>query len=218
MPDGARRRLPELRRGYLAAHDPEWRTPIRARCSRCSDRRHPGIRCTFGRAFAGGRLEAIPATRDADPLRARFLPLLRGRSRWKRSTTARLGVSGAGSPRSRRSPGAVVRPVPRSHRRPARWRCCRNLAQFASGEADERFAVAHTVWPLAAQAGRCCSPACSTTSPGPRRRPFRTRRARRARILRGARAVRGRHRAGRMAGAPAPLMPTTVKAGHADPR
>ncbi len=144
----------ELRRGYLAAHDPEWPhgDPREVFALFAAWAAHPGIRGLHShtaRSLAEA-LKRIPAYADADPaLRARFLSLLRGPQPVETlNRMARLGVLGRWIPAFAQVSGRMQFDLFHVYTVDQHTLAVlRNLAQFASGEADERFAVAHTVWP-----------------------------------------------------------------------
>jgi len=144
----------ELRRGYLAAHDPEWphgdAREVFALFTAWAA--HPDIRGLHShtaRALAE-TLKRIPAHADADPtLRARFLALLRGPQPVETlNRMARLGVLGRWIPAFAQVSGRMQFDLFHVYTVDQHTLAVlRNLAQFASGEPDERFSVAHTVWP-----------------------------------------------------------------------
>lgn len=144
----------ELRRGYLAAHDPDWPNadPRSIFALFAAWAAHPGIRGLHShtaRALAEA-LSRIPAYPDADPeLRTRFLALLRGPQPVETlNRMARLGVLGRWLPAFARVSGRMQFDLFHAYTVDQHTLAVlRNLAQFASGEADERFSVAHTVWP-----------------------------------------------------------------------
>ncbi|MFT3898364.1 MAG: [protein-PII] uridylyltransferase [Thermomonas sp.] len=144
----------ELRRGYLAAHDPEWPNadPREVFALFAAWAAHPGIRGLHShtaRALAEA-LSRIPAHADADPaLRAQFLALLRGPQAVETlARMARLGVLGRWIPAFAQVSGRMQFDLFHAYTVDQHTLAVlRNLAQFASGEVDERFSVAHTVWP-----------------------------------------------------------------------
>ena len=143
----------ELRRGYLASRDQQW--------PRDSDdlfalfaawAGHAGVRglhSRTARALAES-LGRIPAFFDATPgLRQHFMRLLRGpNSVATVSRMARLGVLGRWIPAFFQVTGRMqfdlfhVFTVDQHT-----LAVLKNIASFASGEADERFTLAHQVWP-----------------------------------------------------------------------
>ena len=144
----------ELRRGYLAAHDPDWPHgearevfALFAAWAACPGTR--GLHSHTARALAEV-LRRIPAYADADPeLRARFLALLRGPQAVETlERMARLGVLGRWLPAFAQVSGRMQFDLFHAYTVDQHTLAVlRNLAQFASGEADERFSVAHSVWP-----------------------------------------------------------------------
>ncbi|HET7127294.1 MAG TPA: [protein-PII] uridylyltransferase [Lysobacter sp.] len=144
----------ELRRGYLAAHDPDWPNgdPSAIFALFAAWAAHPrvrGLHSHTARALAEA-LASIPAYIDADPaLRTRFLALLRGPQAVETlGRMARLGVLGRWLPAFARVSGRMQFDLFHVYTVDQHTLAVlRNLAQFASGEADERFSTAHTVWP-----------------------------------------------------------------------
>ena len=144
----------ELRRGYLAAHEPDWPNgdPREVFALFTAWAAHPevrGLHSHTARALAEA-LSRIPAGTDADPdLRARFLALLRGPQAVETlARMARLGVLGRWLPAFARVSGRMQFDLFHVYTVDQHTLAVlRNLAQFAGGAADERFSVAHTVWP-----------------------------------------------------------------------
>ena len=181
----------ELRRGYLAAREPDWPRDAcrhvrvvrgvgraRRRSAACIRRR---------RARWPSRCRACRPSSSAEPaLRERFLRCCAARSRCKRWSAWRAWACwGAGFRRSRKCPGACSSTCSMSTPSTStRWRCCGTWRRFASGIADERFTHRARGLAAPAQAGAA---AAGRPVPrhrqGPRRRPFRTGRRGRARIL-----------------------------------
>ncbi|MFC5578605.1 [protein-PII] uridylyltransferase [Lysobacter niabensis] len=143
----------ELRRGYLAARDPAWPRDVPALfaglamwASRDDIR---GLHSQTARALA----EALPRIQSygdasAEARRA-FLQLLRGRSPVKTlSRMARLGVLGRWIPAFLQVTGRMqfdlfhVFTVDQHT-----LAVLKNLESFASGQPEERFSLAHEVWP-----------------------------------------------------------------------
>jgi [protein-PII] uridylyltransferase len=152
----------ELRRGYLAAQDPDWpnEDPRNIFALFATWAAHPAPSTGSGQAIRGlhshtaralaEALARIPAYIDADgELRARFLALLRGPHAVETlARMARLGVLGRWLPAFARVSGRMQFDLFHVYTVDQHTLAVlRNLAQFASGEADERFTVAHTVWP-----------------------------------------------------------------------
>lgn len=143
----------ELRRGYVAARDPRWpRTPadVFALFSVWAGRDDArGLHSRTARALAEA-LPSIPAYDAAPPeLRARFLQLLRGPQPVESLTRmARLGVLGRWIPAFAQVSGRMQFDLFHVYTVDQHTLAVlKNLAAFASGERDERFAVAHEVWP-----------------------------------------------------------------------
>jgi [protein-PII] uridylyltransferase len=145
----------ELRRGYLAARDDAW--PAHGGMAAIFDlfatwAAHPrirGLHSHTARALAEA-LPTIPAYTDASPeLRAQFLALLRGPQAVDTvARMARLGVLGRWLPAFASVSGRMqfdlfhVFTVDQHT-----LAVLRNIAGFASGTADERFSIAHEVYP-----------------------------------------------------------------------
>ena len=143
----------ELRRGYLAARDAAWPHDaghvfaLFALWAAREDAR--GLHSRTARALAEA-LPLIPAYNEASPaLRQRFMRLLRGPQAVETlKRMARLGVLGRWIPAFASVSGRMqfdlfhVFTVDQHT-----LAVLKNLAAFASGEPDERFALAHQVWP-----------------------------------------------------------------------
>ncbi len=143
----------ELRRGYLAARDPEWpHAPaevlalFRTWALRGETR---GLHSHTARALA----EALPQFSDFasadDTLRQQFMQLLRGEQPVRSLTRmARLGVLGRWIPAFSRVSGRMQFDLFHVYTVDQHTLAVlKNLASFASGERDERFALAHEIWP-----------------------------------------------------------------------
>ena len=144
----------ELRRGYLAARDPAWPhgrvahvfALFAAWAARADIR---GLHSHTARALA----EALPkvhAYTDADTsLRAAFMGLLRGPQPVKTlGRMARLGVLGRWLPAFAQVSGRMQFDLFHVYTVDQHTLAVlKNMAGFASGVADERFAIAHEVWP-----------------------------------------------------------------------
>jgi [protein-PII] uridylyltransferase len=143
----------ELRRGYLAARDAAWPRDVPALfagfamwASRDDIR---GLHSQTARALAES-LPRIQAYGDATlDVRRAFLQLLRGRAPVKTlSRMARLGVLGRWIPAFLQVTGRMqfdlfhVFTVDQHT-----LAVLKNLESFASGEPEERFSLAHEVWP-----------------------------------------------------------------------
>ncbi|MCM2336999.1 MAG: [protein-PII] uridylyltransferase, partial [Pseudomonas sp.] len=147
----------ELRRGYLAARDAAWpRAPedvfalfaTWAAAGSSSDA-VAGLHSRTARALAEA-LPIVPAYADASTeLRQRFLQLLRGPSPVATITRmARLGVLGRWIPAFARVTGRMQFDLFHVYTVDQHTLAVlKNLAQFASGEPDERFSLAHEIWP-----------------------------------------------------------------------
>ncbi len=143
-----------LRRGYLAASDPGWPqadvSQVFALFARWAE--HPqvrGLHSRTARALAESltRLSsfeiATPAQRDA------FMALLRmPRAVETLTRMARLGVLGQWIPAFARVSGRMQFDLFHVYTVDQHTlMVLRNIAQFSSGRADERFSIAHEVWP-----------------------------------------------------------------------
>ncbi|MFC5568508.1 [protein-PII] uridylyltransferase [Lysobacter yangpyeongensis] len=143
----------ELRRGYLAARHARWPRDMDEVFALfgawAGNEGIRGLHSRTARALAEA-LERIPAYFEATPeLRQRFMRLLRGPTPVATvSRMARLGVLGRWIPAFFRVSGRMqfdlfhVFTVDQHT-----LAVLRNIASFASGEADERFSLAHQVWP-----------------------------------------------------------------------
>ncbi|MET0718204.1 MAG: [protein-PII] uridylyltransferase, partial [Pseudoxanthomonas sp.] len=143
----------ELRRDYLAARDPQWpRDAYDVFALFAVWAAHDAIRglhSQTARALAES-LSRVPAFQQAEPtLRERFIALLRGpHPVHALERMARLGVLGRWIPAFAKVSGRMqfdlfhVFTVDQHT-----LAVLRNLARFASGIVDERFSIAHEVWP-----------------------------------------------------------------------
>ncbi|QNP40265.1 [protein-PII] uridylyltransferase [Lysobacter solisilvae (ex Woo and Kim 2020)] len=143
----------ELRRGYLTARDAQWPRDMDELFALFAawggNDAVRGLHSRTARALAEA-LGRIPAYFEATPeLRQRFMRLLRGPQPVATvSRMARLGVLGRWIPAFFQVSGRMqfdlfhVFTVDQHT-----LAVMKNLASFASGEADERFALAHQVWP-----------------------------------------------------------------------
>ena len=144
----------ELRRGYLAASDHEWPHgdvgevfALFAAWARLGELR--GLHTHTARALAEA-LDGLPAYTAASPAqRAAFLDLLRGPAPVRTlERMARLGVLGRWIPAFAWVSGRMQFDLFHVYTVDQHTLAVlRNLAAFASGEADERFAQAHEVHP-----------------------------------------------------------------------
>ena len=145
----------ELRRGYLAAREPAMAArrcrPTSSRCSRPGRRTRASAACIrTPRARWPRHCRDLLSFERADAaLRARFMALLRGPQ-----PVETLAADGAAWRAWALAAGVLecfrahaVRPVPCLHRRPAHAGGAEEHRRFCRGEADERFAMAHEVWP-----------------------------------------------------------------------
>ncbi|GAB3727531.1 [protein-PII] uridylyltransferase [Luteimonas pelagia] len=143
----------ELRRGYVAARDPAWpASPEDVFELFAVWARHPdvrGLHSQTARALAEA-LPIVPAYTDASPeLRERMLKLLRGHAPVRTlERMSRLGVLGRYIPAFSKVSGRMQFDLFHVYTVDQHTLAVlRNLAQFASGDPDERFAIAHQVWP-----------------------------------------------------------------------
>ncbi|HEY9255646.1 MAG TPA: [protein-PII] uridylyltransferase [Stenotrophomonas sp.] len=143
-----------LRRGYLAADDPRWPAGdvlqvFALFASWAAHREVRGLHSLTARALAE-YLPKLPAYEQASALaRERFLGLLRGpRAVETLSRMARLGVLGQWIPAFAQVSGRMQFDLFHVYTVDQHTlMVLRNIALFASGRADERFAIAHEVWP-----------------------------------------------------------------------
>ncbi|WP_081677688.1 [protein-PII] uridylyltransferase [Novilysobacter defluvii] len=143
----------ELRRGYLAARDPEWpRSPaeVLALFATWAGRGElKGLHSHTARALAEA-LPQVPDYASADPgLRERFMELLRGPQPVRSLTRmARLGVLGRWIPAFQRVTGRMQFDLFHVYTVDQHTLAVlRNIASFGRAEPDPRFAMAHQVWP-----------------------------------------------------------------------
>lgn len=143
-----------LRRGYLATCAPDWPEGDAAKVFAlfATWAAHPqvrGLHSQTARALAEA-LPAIPSYDIAPPaLRVAFLALLRGpRPVETLARMARLGVLGRWIPAFAQVSGRMQFDLFHVYTVDQHTLAVlRNLAAFASGEPDPRFAIAHEVWP-----------------------------------------------------------------------
>ncbi|MDQ3206728.1 MAG: [protein-PII] uridylyltransferase [Pseudomonadota bacterium] len=151
----------ELRRGYLAARDPQWPRDARevfalfgawaahdapAASTRAQVR---GLHSQTARALAEA-LPGLPSFAHAEPaLRERFLQLLRGpRPVQTLTRMARLGVLGRWIPAFLKVSGRMQFDLFHVYTVDQHTLAVlKNLSSFASGQPDPRFTLAHEVWP-----------------------------------------------------------------------
>ena len=144
----------ERRRGYLATREPGWLRKDVANvfalfATWAGDAAFRGLHSQTAQELARG-LSRIPAYTDASPeLRAQFLALLRGPQPVKTlQRMARLGVLGRWIPAFQKVSGRMQFDLFHVYTVDQHTLAVlRNLAQFASGEPDERFSIAHRIWP-----------------------------------------------------------------------
>ena len=144
----------ERRRGYLATRVPGWllRDPAHVFAlfaAWAADTDLRGLHSQTARELAQA-LPGIPAYTEVAPaLRARFLALLRGPQPVKMlERMARLGVLGRWIPAFAQVSGRMQFDLFHVYTVDQHTLAVlKNLASFASGQADERFSIAHSVWP-----------------------------------------------------------------------
>jgi [protein-PII] uridylyltransferase len=143
----------ESRRGYLHAIDPQWPHDIDDVFSLFATwAEHPhlrGLHSLTARALAES-LPRLPGyTSCDDATRARFMALLRGPQPVETlARMARLGVLGRWIPAFARVSGRMQFDLFHVYTVDQHTLAVlRNIAGFASGQADARFAIAHEVWP-----------------------------------------------------------------------
>ncbi len=143
-----------LRRGYLAADDPQWPHGDMAQLlelfacwAATADVR--GLHSLTARAVAE-MLDEIPAyTAVEQPVRDRFMALMRGPGGVDSlARMARLGVLGQWIPAFAQVSGRMQFDLFHVYTVDQHTlMVLRNIGLFASGRADERFSIAHEVWP-----------------------------------------------------------------------
>jgi len=157
--DGAAEPVPldahfELHRGYLAARDAAWLVGSTEHVFELFAvwAAHPGLRGLRSRT-ARALAEALPRIQSYDraspELRQRFMQLLRGPQPVKvLERMARLGVLGRWIPAFAQVSGRMQFDLFHVYTVDQHTLAVlRNLAIFAGGEPDERFSIAHTLWP-----------------------------------------------------------------------
>ena len=143
-----------LRRGYLAARDPAWprADPAQVFALFAMWAAHPevrGLHSRTARALAESLLK-LPSFGAATPAqRADFMALLRmPRAVETLTRMARLGVLGQWIPAFARVSGRMQFDLFHVYTVDQHTlMVLRNIAAFSSGRADERFSIAHEVWP-----------------------------------------------------------------------
>ncbi|MBX9403804.1 [protein-PII] uridylyltransferase [Lysobacter sp. BMK333-48F3] len=143
----------ELRRDYIAASQPEWPSDAHEIfalfAAWAAHDRIRGLHSQTARALAEA-LSKVPSFERAEPaLRERFLKLLRGpHPVHALERMARLGVLGRWIPAFSKVSGRMQFDLFHVYTVDQHTLAVlRNLARFASGVADERFSIAHEVWP-----------------------------------------------------------------------
>ncbi|MEI2430597.1 [protein-PII] uridylyltransferase [Lysobacter yananisis] len=143
----------ELRRDYIAAREPQWpRDAAEVFALFAAWAAHDeirGLHSQTARALAES-LTRVPGYEQAEPaLRERFLKLLRGpHPVHALERMARLGVLGRWIPAFSKVSGRMQFDLFHVYTVDQHTLAVlRNLARFASGVADERFSIAHEVWP-----------------------------------------------------------------------
>nr|WP_328230709.1 MULTISPECIES: [protein-PII] uridylyltransferase [Lysobacter] len=143
----------ELRRDYIAAREPEWpRDAFDVFALFGAWAAHDeirGLHSQTARALAEA-LSKVPSFDRAEPaLRERFLKILRGpHPVHALERMARLGVLGRWIPAFSKVSGRMQFDLFHVYTVDQHTLAVlRNLARFASGVADERFSIAHEVWP-----------------------------------------------------------------------
>ncbi|ALN62456.1 protein-P-II uridylyltransferase [Lysobacter antibioticus] len=143
----------ELRRDYIAARDAEWpRDASEVFALFAAWAAHDeirGLHSQTARALAEA-LARVPSFVQAEPaLRERFIKILRGpHPVHALERMARLGVLGRWIPAFSKVSGRMQFDLFHVYTVDQHTLAVlRNLARFASGVADERFSIAHEVWP-----------------------------------------------------------------------
>jgi [protein-PII] uridylyltransferase len=152
----------ELRRGYLAARDLDWphaRAPQPGRtlmhevfalfAAWAADPEIRGLHSRTARALAEALRSLVSYGDATQPQREAFLALLRGPQPVKAlERMARLGVLGRWLPAFARVSGRMQFDLFHVYTVDQHTLAVlRNIAGFASGQPDARFAIAHDVWP-----------------------------------------------------------------------
>ncbi|MDN8642953.1 [protein-PII] uridylyltransferase [Stenotrophomonas indicatrix] len=143
-----------LRRGYLAANDADWPNADIGQvfalfASWANNPQIRGLHSLTARALAES-LPLLPAYDQADPdAREQFMALLRGqRPVDTLSRMARLGVLGQWIPAFAQVSGRMQFDLFHVYTVDQHTlMVLRNMGLFASSRADERFSIAHEVWP-----------------------------------------------------------------------
>ncbi len=143
-----------LRRGYLAADDVDWPHGDMARLFElfamwAATPQVRGLHSLTARAVAE-MLDEIPAYTEAEPaVRERFMALMRAPGGIDTlARMARLGLLGQWIPAFAQVSGRMQFDLFHVYTVDQHTlMVLRNIATFASGRADERFSIAHEVWP-----------------------------------------------------------------------
>ena len=143
----------EARRGYLAARSPAWPSGasdvLALFAAWAQEPELRGLHSQTARALAEA-LPVVPGFAEADELqRVQFMRLLRGPAPVATLTRmARLGVLGRWIPAFSNVSGRMQFDLFHVYTVDQHTLAVlRNLASFASGQRDERFSLAHEVWP-----------------------------------------------------------------------
>ncbi|MFT4196853.1 MAG: [protein-PII] uridylyltransferase [Pseudoxanthomonas sp.] len=144
----------ELRRNYLAARDPRWPDGDIGRvfalfATWAAQPQVSGLHSRTARALAESLRGLTPYTRATPAQRAQFMALLRGpRAVETLARMARLGVLGQWLPAFAQVSGRMQFDLFHVYTVDQHTlMVLQNLASFASGRPDERFSIAHEVWP-----------------------------------------------------------------------
>lgn len=144
----------ELRRNYLAARDPGWPGGDISRvfalfATWAAQPQVSGLHSRTARALAEALPRLPPYTHASVAQRAGFMALLRGpRAVETLARMARLGVLGQYLPAFAQVSGRMQFDLFHVYTVDQHTlMVMRNLAAFASGRLDERFSIAHEVWP-----------------------------------------------------------------------
>jgi len=143
-----------LLRGYLAASASYWpegdlREVLALFTTWAAHPRVRGLHSRTARALAEALPQLPPYTHAGPAARARFMALLRGpRAVESLTRMARLGVLGQYLPAFAKVSGRMQFDLFHAYTVDQHTlMVLRNLSGFASGQADERFSIAHGVWP-----------------------------------------------------------------------
>ncbi|TMN25582.1 [protein-PII] uridylyltransferase [Pseudoxanthomonas sp. X-1] len=143
----------ELHRNYLAARDPHWPADVGAVfalfAAWAAQPQIRGLHSQTARALAKALPTLPPYGQASAEQRARFMALMRGpRAVDTLARMARLGVLGQWLPAFAQVSGRMQFDLFHVYTVDQHTlMVLRNLAAFANGRADERFSIAHEVWP-----------------------------------------------------------------------